>query len=356
MQSEWTLDEANALLDEAQRSGINAILLTGGEPMAHKHFFEIVEGIYSRGMYVFELNTNGFFINQTALDKMKQIGCNPLMKISFDGIGFHDWMRNHKGAEEIALNAIRLCKENGFRVMVQMNINRKNRESVTKSLECLDEIGVDRTRIICTTESTRWAENAAGQSFTVPEYYDACLEIAQDYIRGEHRMTLDFWQLLNLDPMRKSYNLAPLRGCLMGYRASLPLCKGTRGMIAVAADGEVYPCMQMSGWMKAHNVTFGNVKKDGLQSVLQSSAYLDTVCATVGDMIKVNQKCAQCKYLKYCLCGCPAISALTSGGNFLSPDPWKCFFFEQGYVEKFENSLVPYVNLTRIGETQGDRK
>ena len=86
------------------------------------------------------------------------------MKISFDGIGFHDWMRNHKGAEENALNAIRLCKENGFRVMVQMNINRKNRESVTKSLECLDEIGVDRTRIICTTESTRWAENAAGQS------------------------------------------------------------------------------------------------------------------------------------------------------------------------------------------------
>ena len=39
LQSEWTLDEANALLDEAQRSGINAILLTGGEPMAHKHFF-----------------------------------------------------------------------------------------------------------------------------------------------------------------------------------------------------------------------------------------------------------------------------------------------------------------------------
>ena len=127
-------------------------------------------------------------------------------------------------------------------------------------------------------------------------------------------------------------------------------------MIAVAADGEVYPCMQMSGWMKAHNVIFGNVKKDGLQSVLQSSAYLDTVCATVGDMIKVNQKCAQCKYLKYCLCGCPAISALTSGGNFLSSDPWKCFFFEQGYVEKFENSLVPYVNLTHIDETQGDRK
>lgn len=350
LQSEWTLDEANALLDEAQRSGINAILLTGGEPMAHKHFFEIVEGIFKRGMFVFELNTNGFFINQNALDRLKQIGCDPLMKISFDGIGFHDWMRNHKGAEENTLNAIRLCKENGFRVMVQMNINRKNKDSILQSLEYLDKLGVDRTRVICTTESTRWAENAAGQSFTVPEYYEACLSIAQGYIRGDHKMSVDFWQLLDLDPQRKAYTLTPVRGCLSRYRESLPLCKGTRGMIAVAADGEVYPCMQMSGWMKAHNISFGNVKKQGLQSILQSGVYLDEVCATIGDMIKVNQKCARCKHLKYCLCGCPAISVLTSGGNFLSPDPWKCFFFEQGYVEKFEKMLTPYINRTAVIE------
>ena len=122
-------------------------------------------------------------------------------------------------------------------------------------------------------------------------------------------------------------------------------------MIAVAADGEVYPCMQMSGWMKAHNVTFGNVKKDGLQSVLQSSAYLDTVCATIGDKIKVNQQCAECKYLKYCLCGCPAISGLTHEGNLLAPDLWKCFFFAHGYVEKFEKMLAPYVNQTHIDQT-----
>lgn len=346
LQSEWTFDEANALLDEAQKCGVNAILLTGGEPMANKHFFEILEGIYSRGMYVFELNTNGFFINQTALDKFKQIGCNPLMKISFDGIGFHDWMRNHRGAEEIALNAIRLCKENGFRVMVQMNINRKNRESILKSLEYLDEIGVDRTRIICTTESTRWAENAAGQSFTVPEYYDSCLEIAQGYIRGEHKMTLDFWQVLVIDPTGKNYNLAPLRGCLGRYRESLPLCKGTRGMIAVAANGEVYPCMQMSGWMEAHKISFGNVKKQGLQPILQSGVYLDEVCATIGDMIQVNKKCAECPHLTYCRGGCRALGTLTSGGNLLAPDLWKCFFFENGYVKKCEEALSPYQNLT----------
>ena len=356
LQSEWSLEEANILMDEAQRCGINGFTITGGEPMAHKHFFEIVEGIYARGMYVFELNTNGFFINQNALDRLKQIGCDPLMKISFDGIGFHDWMRNHKGAEEDAIRAIKLCTENGFRVKVQMNINRKNKDSILQSLEYLDKLGVDRTRVICTTESTRWAENAAGQSFTVPEYYEACLSIAQGYIRGDHKMSVDFWQLLDLDPQRKAYTLTPVRGCLDRYRESRPLCQGNRGMIAVAANGEVYPCMQMSGWMEAHNISFGNVKKQGLQSILQSGVYLDEVCATIGDMIKVNRKCADCSHLTFCRGGCRAIGILTSGGDMRAPDLWKCHFFEDGYIEKCENNLVPYVNLTHIDETQGDRK
>lgn len=348
LQSEWSMEEANKLLDEAQACGINGFTLTGGEPMAHKHFFEIIEGIYARGMYVFELNTNGFYINQTSLDRMKQIGCCPLVKISFDGLGYHDWMRNHKGAEADAIRAIRLCVENGFRVKVQMNINRKNRESILKSLEYLDGMDVERTRIICTTDTIRWAENAAGQSFTVPEYYDACLEVLRQYIGGNHRMPVDCWQFLDLDPRSKSYTLTPMRGCLDHYRESRPLCQGNRGMIAVGATGAVYPCLQMSGWMEAHGRSFGNVKEQGLQSLLQSGTYLDDVCATIGDMLKVNKKCVECPHLTYCRGGCRAIAVLTSDGDMLAPDPWKCFFFEHGYIEKCEKVLTSYINRTAV--------
>ena len=88
--------------------GINALTITGGEPMCHKSFLPIIEGVYRRGMYVEELNTNGYYITQEILDRMKEIGCDPLIKISFDGIGHHDWLRNRKGAEEDALRAITL--------------------------------------------------------------------------------------------------------------------------------------------------------------------------------------------------------------------------------------------------------
>lgn len=347
LQSEWTLEEANKLLDEAQECGINGFTVTGGEPMAHRSFFEILEGIYARGMYVFELNTNGFFLTQEALDRMKQIGCNPLMKISFDGFGFHDWMRNHKGAEESALKAIRLCIENGFQVKVQMNINRKNKGCIGKTLEYLDGLGVEETRMICTTESTRWAENAGGQSFTVPEYYDTCLAALQEYIQTPHQMMVTCWQFLTLDPLTKTYTLTPMLGCLDNYRVSRPLCQGNRGMIAVGASGAVYPCLQMSGWLDAHGMAFGNVKEQGLQKILQEGPYLQEVCATIGDMLEVNRKCAACKHLTYCRGGCRAIAMLSSGGNFRAPDPWKCFFFEGGYPRKCEEALAPFENMTR---------
>ena len=175
LMSEFSLDEAERLLDEAEACGINAFTITGGEPMAHKHFFEILESIYRRGMFVEELNTNGYYIDQTALDRMSAIGCRPLIKISFDGIGHHDWLRNKKGAEEDALRAIRLCVKKRFRVKAQTNVHRWNLDSMLPTLKLLDSIGVEETRIIRTTEVPRWNQNAAGATLELHEYFDEML-------------------------------------------------------------------------------------------------------------------------------------------------------------------------------------
>ena len=172
LMSEFTLEEAERLVDEAQRCGIHAFTITGGEPMCHKDFFGILEGIYRRGMFVEELNTNGFYLDPAALDRMDAMGCRPLIKISFDGLGHHDWLRNRKGAEEDALRAIRLCVENGFRVKAQTNVHRWNVESMLPTARLLDGMGVEEMRIIRTTEVPRWKENAKGATLELTEYFD----------------------------------------------------------------------------------------------------------------------------------------------------------------------------------------
>lgn len=347
LMTEFTLEEAERLLDEAQTCGIHAFTITGGEPMCHKHFFEILEGIYRRGMFVEELNTNGFYINQEALNRMRAMGCDPLIKISFDGIGHHDWLRNRKGAEADALRAIRLCVENGFRVKAQTNVHRWNIDSMLPTAIMLDKLGVEEMRIIRTTEAPRWVENAKGATLELTEYYDRMLEFTEGYIQEEHRMSVDIWQFLVLHPRSKTYRLRPVACACGEYRDSIPVCRGNRGMIAVSSSGNVFPCMQLSGYYEAHNDYLGNVKEYGLQPLLQCGKYLAEVCTTVGQLAQANETCRTCPYFKQCAGGCRAIAvALTD--DKMAVDISKCLFFKHGYHKKIDTIMDGWFNKAPV--------
>ena len=345
--AEFSLEEAERLLDDAMECGVNAFTITGGEPMCHKSFLPIIEGIYRRGMYVDELNTNGYYITQGILDKMKEIGCDPLIKISFDGIGHHDWLRNRKGAEEDALRAIALCIENGFCVKVQTNVHRRNIDSMLATARLLDKIGVAQMRIIRTTEVPRWNENAKGATLDLDEYFDKMLDFCRTYSREENNMIVDVWQLIILHPQSRSYSLRPV-SCREGeFKLTRPVCCGNRAMIAVAANGNVFPCMQMSGYYEARNDVLGNVKECGLRPILQTGKYLAEVCTTVGDLAEVNAECRECAYFKYCAAGCRAI-ALTLTSDKMGVDLSKCIFFKRGYYDKAVEAMGDWYNTTPI--------
>ncbi len=348
LMSEWTFEEAKSLIQQAQNCGINAITLTGGEPMLHKNFFEIVEEIYKRGMYVAEINTNGYFVDQAALGRLKSLGCHAIIKISFDGLGHHDWLRNREGAEKNALDALRLCKENGFEAWAQTNVHSLNVDAILPTVQLLDDMGIDQTRIIRTSESPRWNVNAKDACLSVDEYYDRMFELAAEYIKLPHKMDIDIWQFLTIFPKQRAFRIRPVECAEGEYRDNLPVCRGNRGKIAVAANGNVYPCMQLSGTYDKRGEVLGNVKTDGLRPLLQGGKYLDEVCASVKDLVDNNEKCAACKYFKYCVGGCRALAVALTGDKFGS-DPAKCVFFKNGWYEKITALFDGWKNFAPIG-------
>lgn len=347
LMSEFTWEEALSLINQADRCGINAFTITGGEPMLHRHFFPILEAIYDRGMYVEELNTNGAFLNEEALQRLKNLDGNMKLKISFDGLGHHDWLRNRRGAEQDALRAIRLSKDYGFPVMVQTNVHRRNLDTLLETAERLDEMGVDAIRIIRTTEAPRWVQNGGDATLGLTEYYDRMLDFLKSYLKVPHSMTVEIWQFASVFPKSRSYRARPVE-CKPGeYRDSLPVCRGNRGMVAVAANGNVFPCHQLSGYYEEHHDILGNVKTDGLQTLLQGSAYLSEVCTTLGQLKEATPQCTQCRYFLSCAGGCRAI-ALALTGNKLANDPSKCLFFQNGYYEQLENVMGDWRNLAPL--------
>ncbi len=343
LNSELSFEEILTILDQAKDIGIHCFTLTGGEPLVHRKFLDIVKAIYERNMFIFELNTNGLLINQKMLDFFKEIGCYPLIKISYDGIGYHNWIRQHPKAEELTLKAIELCIKNGFRVKAQVQVNRKNLDSMFETAKLLDKMGVDEMRIIRTTEAPRWEKNAPQSSLTIEEYYENMLDFAAKFMKSGMKMTVDVWQFLRIYPRHKLYSLVPISCNKDEFNIRIPMCKGNRGMIAVSSKGEVVPCLQMSGYFLEKGISLGNLFKTPLKELVKNSPYLDLAMAPLFKQIIENDKCGNCKYYKACTGGCPALGLLYSKDiNFYHEDITKCIFFENGWYEKVTETLKDF--------------
>jgi radical SAM protein with 4Fe4S-binding SPASM domain len=151
-------------------------------------------------------------------------------------------------------------------------------------------------------------------------------------------MEIDIWQFAHLSPRSEVFHVVAI-ACQEGrYRDSLPVCSGNRGMVAVSANGNMYPCLQMSGYYNQHQWFLGNVKEDGLQKHLQEGTYLDEVCTTVKDLSDHNEKCRSCQWFRYCCGGCRAVG-LAITGDKMGADPTRCLFYTGGYLEKLQRIL-----------------
>ena len=349
LNSELSFEQIIDILNQARDIGIHAFTITGGEPLVHRRFLDIVKAIYERDMFIFELNTNGLLLTQKMLDTFKEIGCHPLIKISFDGIGYHNWIRQHPKAEELTLKAIELCIKNGFDVKAQVQVNRKNVDVMMDTAKLLNKMGVREMRIIRTTEAPRWEKNAPQSSLPIEEYYDRMLKFAQEYINSDMKMNIDVWQLVRLYPRSKRYDLVPIACNKKEFNIRIPMCKGNRGMIAVSSSGEVVPCLQMSGYFIEKGISLGNLFKTPLKELTINSPYLDLAMAPLFRQIVENDKCGNCKYYKACVGGCPALGLLYSKNvDFYHEDITKCAFFENGWYEKSIEALKPWHIINKL--------
>lgn len=336
LNSEWDYQELLSLLDQAKDIGILSFTLTGGEPMVHPRFLDIVKEIYQRDMSIFEINTNGFFLTQEILDTFNSLRCHPLIKISYDGVGTHNWLRQNPSAEAKTIEAIKLCVKNGFPVKAQVQVHRKNVHTMMDTARLLSSLGVAKMRVIRTTEAPRWELTSPDSSLPILEYYDKMLEFAKRYQEEEIPMELDIWLFLRLFPKHKIYSIVPIASCPESFHLHIPLCRDVRSMVAISSDGQVVPCLQMSGGLAERGIYLNNVKDTPLKEIVSRSDYSALALATVFHRLLANPKCPACPYFKYCLGGCPALGLLSSGEDrdYFHEDYTKCLFFENGYYDK----------------------
>ena len=343
---EFSLEEAMRFLDEMQDCGIPAVRLTGGEPTLYPYFREVIEGIRARGMSLMTLITNGSLLTPELLSFIKELHPNAHLMISFDGIGWHDWLRQYKGSEEKTLAAVRLCREAGFAVDININVHRKNIDVIFDSVKMLEELGVQSVRIIRTTEAPRWQLNQENNTLTPEEYYDFSCRFAEKYCKSGILIPVTIWQSLYIRGKTQSYSILAMKTSEDRFSDQARICSAMAKKPSVQANGEFLPCAPLGGYAAVHGMHFGNVLKTGLKELLSEGAFIETIHATVREKFEKNPKCASCAYAKVCQGGCPALS-LISGGSLFSSDAYKCVYFEKGYYERYCDVLAGWKDLKK---------
>lgn len=142
---ELTIDEWKSIIDDAIKLGALHFCISGGEPTLYENkLIQMIECIHKTKSYS-AIVTNGILLDSAYISRLKKAGLDMII-VSLDSWNSndHDKNRNMQGSYKKAVNAIKLAKSFGFKVMANTAISEKaNIEDIEKIKAVNDSIGVE---------------------------------------------------------------------------------------------------------------------------------------------------------------------------------------------------------------------
>ncbi len=332
---ELSHEQAMELIDQMAQCGILRVNLSGGEPFVRKDFWPLVDRILSHNITISQVYTNGWLLTDAVLDEFEKRKLKPEFSISFDGVGWHDWMRGISGAEEAAIRALKLCIKRGFPTNVEMCIHKGNQDTLRETVSLLSDIGVPALKTSNVMQTELWRKNSEGNAMDIREYIEAMIRYIPYFYQDGMPMNVTLSSVINLKRGSRDYEVIPIKHNGEESSTAHYLCGAARYAGYITPEGRLLPCMPMTACKEQE--LFPLVQDIGLKKGLSDSFYMDIVDSRIRDLLAVNSKCAACAHKYQCGGGCRAI-ALEQTGNLMGCDGNYCILWNEGYVERIQET------------------
>ena len=138
-----SLVQYRELLEDLASLGVLTLSLSGGEPLAHPHFFDIASHARSLG-FVIRIKTNGHAVREAVARRIRDEVDPFLIEVSVHGARAetHDRQTRVPGSFERLVANIGTMKSLGLRVKVNSVLTRWNEKEVEEMLGLFDELDV----------------------------------------------------------------------------------------------------------------------------------------------------------------------------------------------------------------------
>ncbi len=295
---ELTLQQSIDVIDDLADYGVPAVLLSGGEPMLHPHFFDLAGYAVARGLRI-TVSTNGTRIDSHAASRLKDLGVT-YVGISLDGIGeCHDTFRGKPGAFQKAVDAFRHCRGAGQKVGLRLTLTRQTADQLPEILKFIEKEDIPRVCFYHLVYSGRGAD----LGLLPPAETRASLQMIADAVikwnrEGNDRevLTVDqpadgpfYWMMMRRrDPQRAEEILKLLQWNGGGRHGS------GLGISNIDSQGNVHPDQFWQTY------TLGNVKETPFSKIWSNGQSDDLLSGLRDRLPRLRGRCADCRFQEIC--------------------------------------------------------
>jgi len=336
-QVQLSLEDCKHIIKELETSGVSNIDISGGEPLVRQDFWQIVDELAKANIKVRTIFTNGRLINEKFIEELNKRNMYPAFQISFDGVGFHDWLRGVDGAEAETIRAIKLLVQNKRSVDCTMCIHKKNKDSIRDTANLLAEIGVRSLNINAPQCLGCWADYSREYALSEEEEIEVIKGYIPKYFEDNAPINITIDGYFRGDKGQKQFIISHIHNVKsIDDLSKMYICKTARFKSYVSAEGKIMPCMGYSGSKIADE--FPSILEKSLVEITTNSFYKDVVCTTKAKFLEKNKECRECDHLLHCAGGCAAC-ALNDTGDYCGIESKHCNFFKKNFADEIRKAI-----------------
>ena len=299
---ELCLSEMKKIVNELKKCGIYNVSLTGGEPLVREDFFQIVNLLSEADINISSIYTNGRLITANLLEEFKSRGLKPTIHMSYDGKGFHDWLRNVSGAQESVVDALRICDEMGFETTAQMCIHRKNKDVFLETMLELAELNCKSLKVSPAVVLGNWAKTSLQYGLSTEQVYDCYLKYIRQFFQNKMPISIMLGGCFSCKKDSIKYGVPYIKyNSKVDYNRK-SICGHARNCLYISPEGFVLPCMVFSNTSLKNK--FAKIPDTKLEKVLSDSYYMKLIDARLQDYFDHNLECGNCEHRVACGGGC----------------------------------------------------
>jgi len=289
------IDLVRKAIREARPLGLQTVKLTGGEPMLHPQFRDLVSMLDDENL-VISIETNGTLIDNDLAGFLKRRKHVSFISVSLDGADekTHESLRGVRGSFEQATSGIRNLVEQGFRPQLICTLHRGNVSQMGEVIKLAANLGCGSLKFNHVQQMGRGERFAGEQGLQISEIINLSHRLAMNAGNAK-KIPIYFDIPMAFCSIRKLLD-NQFGGCTV------------RNILGLLAGGELSLC---GIGVTAPELIYGHIARDSLHDVWCNSPGLIQLREQVP--AQLTGICSHCIHRDLCQGVCVANNFHASG-------------------------------------------